>query len=104
MSPPANDALLVLFLDDAKARVPEANHCLATLFGKPVLHIIGNRLGHEQRAREFKQRGALDRLHMGPEMAVVSAQIPEPASAWPRLELERHRRAIGSLVERTELV
>ena len=76
----------------------------AVLVAEPVLHIVGDGIGHEERPGKLKKRGALDGLHIAPEVAVVVAEVAEPASAGPRLDLHLHRGSIGQFAARTELL
>jgi hypothetical protein len=41
--------------------------------------MVQRRVGHEQRAAQFKEHGRLDNLHVAPKMADTVAAIAEPA-------------------------
>ena len=71
-------------------------------FAQTVLQVRDHRVGHEQRAGDFEQRGPLDGLHVSPEMAVAVAQVAVPASARPRLNVHRHGLPFRPFVVRTE--
>src|SRR4051812_45615025 len=76
----------------------------APLFAESILHVVGNRARHEERAADLKQSGSLDRLHVPPEMSILAAKIAIPPSTWPCLNLHRHGFALRSFVMRPDLI
>src|SRR6202030_2945167 len=92
---PASDhAFPVLLLNEAEAGVAELDDGHAIFFAEAVLDVVGDGIGHHQRAREFEERGPLDGLNVSPEMAIAFAQIAVPAATGPRLEHHGHGSAV----------
>src|SRR4030095_7573893 len=75
----------------------------AVFFAETVLDVVGDRVGHHQRAGEFEKRWLLDGLNVSPEVAVAVAQVAIPAASGPRLENHRKRIAVGLFVVGAEL-
>src|SRR6266705_1293615 len=94
IGPAFNDAGSVLLRNQTETGVAELDHGDAVFFTQAVLHVIGDRVGHEERPGNFQQSRPLDGLHEAPEVTVAFAEIAEPAPAWPRFELHRHGRAV----------
>src|SRR5580704_1706435 len=84
--------------------VTECDQGSVFLLTQAILHIVYDWSRHEEWASEFEQRGALDGLHGGPEMAVVAAEVAIPASAGPRLDLHGQRFAVVCFIMRTDLL
>src|SRR5579864_3973760 len=101
--PSPSHAAPVLFLNQSERLVVELDHRLAALLAQPVLQVRHDRIRHEQRPGNLKQRGTLDRLHVSPQMSVAVAQIAEPAPAGPGLQLHRHL-SLLALVLRPQLL
>src|ERR1700728_3807926 len=93
----------VIILNKSKRAVAESDDRSAVHFLQSVLHIGNEGVRGKKRAAEFKQRGTLDGLHMGPEMAVVVPQVATPASAGPRLNHHRHGYSIAPLIAWADL-
>src|SRR5208282_3202491 len=81
----------------------ELDHSRTVFFAQPILHVVRHRLRHEKRSAEFKQCGTLDGLYSAPAVAVALAKVAEPPPAGPRLELHRHRCAVGHFIPRPKL-
>jgi hypothetical protein len=72
---PHVDSLFVL--DQSEGGVMELNERSAARLAQGALHVRNDRMGHEQRPCDFKQRWPPDGLHMSPEMA-----LPSPRSRY----------------------
>src|SRR6476620_2840532 len=72
-------------------------------FLEPVLDVRGDAERHHQRTGDFQQRGALDGLHVPPQVPVVVAQIAEPAPAGPGFERHGHGHVVLPDVRWTQL-
>ena len=103
VAPATDDALAVIFLNQAETGVTELDQRSTRLFAQPVLHVVRHRMRHHQRSAEFQQRRPLDGLHVRPKVSVVGAEIAIPAASRPRLQHHRHRAAIADFVPRAEL-
>src|SRR5262245_57785128 len=84
--PAAREAGFELVRYEAEGRVPEFDQRSAGFFLQAVLHVRDNRVRHEERSRNLEERRTLDCLHVPPEMAVVVAEVPEPAPAGSGLD------------------
>src|ERR1700690_2419016 len=88
--PTLHHSLAMLVRNQSERQVMKLDQRSALHLTQPVLHVGADRIGHEQRPIELQQRGPLDRLHMAPQMAVLTAQVAIPTPAWPWFKLQRH--------------
>lgn len=68
--PTLHHTFAVIFFDEAQCQVTELDQRAAWLFGKAVLQIGRDGIGHEERTNQLQQRRSFDRLHVGPKVAV----------------------------------
>src|SRR6185437_7330643 len=102
--PSGGNVLPMRFLHQPERCMAELDHRFAAFFAQAILHVVGHGIRHEQRSAELQQRGLVDGLHRGPEVAVAVTKVAEPATARPRLQLHGQGRAIGTLVGRPNLL
>src|SRR5581483_1898560 len=93
----------VLVENEAESGVAEFDERAAVGFRKTVLDVVGDGIGHEERAGKFDQRGALDGLHCGPDRGTSGHRAKAPASwAWACRRGVRCRGRVGRGGRRTE--
>jgi hypothetical protein len=78
--------------------VTQPNQCAAIAVGEADLDVVNDRIGHEQRSGDLKQRWPVDRLNATPVVSVIVAQVSEPATPRSRLEREWKRCAIARFI------
>src|SRR3984893_1514050 len=102
--PPARHASPMIVLNQSQRRMMKLDQSPAIRLAQPVLHMRNHRIRHEQWPRKLQQSRPLDRLHVSPQVPVPVAQVAEPPPARPSLQLHRHRRAVGQLIPRPQLL
>ena len=95
---------LVLVRNQTETGVTEPDDGDAVLLAEAVLNVVGDRVGHEERAGNFQQGRLLDCLHDTPEMAVAATEVAEPAASGPGLEFHGHGGSVARFVVRPELL
>ena len=68
-----------------------------------LMDIRDRRVRHEEWPPDLEQGGPPDGLHVSPEMPVAIAEVAEPSSSGPWLDLHRHLDAFGVFGLRPEL-
>src|SRR5271166_164352 len=101
--PAFGQAVAMFGQDQSHGAVEEHKARHAPLRLQAVLQVIERRVRHHQRPANLQERRRLDDLHMAPKVAGIVAEVAEPASAGPRLDLHRERLAAGHLPFRTKL-
>src|SRR5882724_1226880 len=72
---------LVLLRDESKRGVVEDDQGSTIDFFQPVLDVGKERVGGSHRSYEFQQRGPLDGLDVGPEVAIAVAEVAVPPAS-----------------------